>query len=227
MPKITALRVQSRNKNRVNLYLDGEFVLGLTELAAARLRVGQELTETAFEQLKALDAVEQAHERALRFLETRARSEAEVRRRLREHQVPDAAIDEVLVRLTRAGLLNDAAFANQWVENRQTFRPRSRRALQEELRRKGVSGPALQTALAAADDETAAYQVAVRHARRWRTLPWEEFRRKLGDFLARKGFGFGIIKPIVERVWQEFTAEAAPDWDADGVAESGADGDVE
>jgi regulatory protein len=214
MPKITALRVQTRNKSRVNVYLDGDFAFGLTKLVAIRLRVGQELDDAALERLKAADAVEAAHERALKFLEARPRSEAEVRRRLREHDVPAAAMDEVITRLARSGLLNDAAFANYWVENRQTFRPRSRRALQQELRRKGIQGDALQTALAAADDETAAYQLAQRQVRRFKALAWPDFRRKLGEFLARRGFGFDLVKPTIERVWRELNDPPThTDWD--------------
>jgi regulatory protein len=204
--RVTALKVQSRNKARVNVYLDGQFAFGLAKIEAARLRVGQELDEAALARVRKADEVEQAYERALKLLATRPRSEAEVRRRLREHEVAESVVEEVLVRLRRAGLADDGAFANYWVENRAEFRPRSKRALLIELKRKGVVGDALEEALVGVNDAEAAYQVAAQRARRLRTLPRLEFRRKLGQFLARRGFDYETIEPILERVWTEMQA---------------------
>ncbi len=204
--RVTALKVQSRNKSRVNVYLDGQFAFGLAKIEAARLRVGQELDEAAIARVKKADEVEQAYERALKLLATRPRSEAEIRRRLREHEVAEPVVEDVLVRLRRAGLADDGAFASFWVENRAEFRPRSKRALLAELKRKGVVGDALQAALAGVNDSEAAYQVAAQRARRLRTLPRPEFRRKLGEFLARRGFDYETIEPILERVWKESQA---------------------
>ena len=201
--KVTALKVQSRNKARVNVYLDGQFAFGLVKIEAARLRLGQELDEAAITRLQQADEVEQAYERALKLLASRPRSEAEVRRKLRDHEVPETAMEEVLARLRRAGLVDDQAFAHFWVENRATFRPRSKRALQAELKRKGVPRETLNKALAAADDADSAYRVASQRARRMKALPHPEFRRKLGEFLARRGFDYELIGPVVERVWKE------------------------
>ena len=204
--KITALKLQARNKSRVNVYLDGRFAFGLAKIEAARLRLGQELDEAAIARVKKTDEVAQAYERALKLLATRPRSEAEVRRRLSEHEVAEPVMEEVLARLRRAGLADDGAFANYWVENRAAFRPRSRRALLAELKRKGVAGDALKQAVAGVNDAEAAYQVAAQRARRLRTLPRPEFRRKLGEFLARRGFDYETIEPILERVWKEVQA---------------------
>ncbi len=201
--KVTALKAQARNQARVNVYLDGRFAFGLAKIEAARLRIGQELDEAALTRLQQADEAEQAYERALKLLASRPRSEAEVRRKLRDHEVPEAALEEVLVRLRRAGLVNDQEFAHFWVENRATFRPRSKRALQAELRRKGVPPETLSKALVATDDADSAYRVASQRARRLKSLPHLEFRRKLGEFLARRGFDYELIGLIVERVWKE------------------------
>ena len=201
--KVTALKLQSRNKSRVSVYLDGELAFGLAKIIAARLRVGQALDEQTIARLREADEVETAYEQALKFLSSRPRSEAEVRRRLREHEAPMPAVEVVLTRLNRAGLLNDQAFANYWVENRAAFRPRSKKALRAELKRKGVHDEALGQALAAANDAETAYVLAARRAGRLRDLPRPEFRRKLGAFLARRGFDYETIEPIIEHVWTE------------------------
>ncbi len=201
--KVTALRLQGRNKSRVNVYLDGKFAFGVAKMVAARLALGQELDEAAIARLRGLDDVEQAYERALKFLAPRPRSEAEVRRRLRQRQIPDAIVDQVVDRLRQASLLNDEEFANFWVENRVTFRPRSKRVLRAELKQKGVGDDQVRQALAASDDSAAAYALAAPRARRLAGLEYQEFRRKLGDYLARRGFDYDTIGPVVERVWQE------------------------
>jgi len=131
---ITALRFQKRNKYRVNVYIDGQFAFGLAAIEAARLRVGQTLSDDDVARLRMRDEVERAYERALNFLSYRPRSEAEVRRNLRKKNVEEEVVEEVTGRLTRAGLLNDQEFARYWVENRLQFNPRGARALRHELR---------------------------------------------------------------------------------------------
>lgn len=205
--KITALKAQARNPNRVNVYLDGHFAFALAKIEALRLRLGQELDNAAVDRLHQKDDEEQAYERVLKLLSSRPRSESEVRRKLHEHKVADATVEAVLMRLRRAGLMDDAAFANYWVENRATFRPRSQRQLKAELKLKGITGEALEQAVAGADDAGAAYQLAAKRARTARlgVLPYPEFRRKLGDYLARHGFDYETIGPILERLWKELT----------------------
>ncbi len=203
MKKITALKVQKRNPNRVNVYLDGEFAFGLARIVAAWLKVGQTLSEEKIAALLAQDAEEVAYQRALRFLSLRPRSEAEVRRNLEKHQVSAEVIDQVLARLRRSGLVDDTAFARLWVENRVTFRPRGARALRQELRQRGVPDPIIQQALTDLDEDVLAEQAARKYVHKVSDLSWPEFRRKLGGFLARRGFNYDVIAPVVERLWAE------------------------
>lgn len=201
--KVTALKQQARNKSRVNVYLDGEYALGLVKILAARLAIGQVLDEAAVERLQRADEVEVAYERALHFLGPRPRSEAEIRRRLATAKVPEAAVAAVLERLRGAGLVDDKAFASFWVENRTSFRPRSKRLLSMELRLKGLGDEERKAALAGVDDAESAYAVAKQRAVRLRELEFVDFKRKLGAFLARRGFDYGTIEPVVARVWKE------------------------
>jgi regulatory protein len=128
-----------------------------------------------------------------------------VRRRLLKAKVPGDAVDAVVDRLNRAGLVNDQAFADYWVDNRATFRPRSKRALRSELKQKGLGDEVLQAALGGVDDGGAAFALATQRARRLAGLEYPDFRRKLGEFLARRGFDYDTLLPIVERVWKEQT----------------------
>ncbi|HXD09616.1 MAG TPA: RecX family transcriptional regulator [Anaerolineales bacterium] len=203
MKKITALVVQKRNPNRVSLYLDGEYAFGLARIVAAWLKVGAELDERKVEQLQAEDARERALQQALLFLSYRSRSESEIRQNLRKHEIPETVIDETLERLKRDGLANDNEFAQAWVENRSTFRPRSRRMLAMELRQKGLDNESMHSALQNVDDEPLAYEAAQKRATRFKDLEWSEFRKKLSEFLARRGFSYAVIAPVVSRIWNE------------------------
>lgn len=203
MKKITALEVQKRNPNRVNIHLDGEFAFGLARIVAAWLRVGQELSEEKIEQLQAEDARERAFQQAMLFLSYRARSESEIRQNLRKHEIPDAVIEQTLERLRQDGLANDDQFARAWVENRSTFRPRSRRLMAMELRQKGLKDEAVSAAVADVDDAALAYEAAQKKVARYKDLEWNEFRKKLSDFLARRGFSYSVVAPVVTRIWNE------------------------
>ena len=203
MKKITTLEVQKRNPNRVNIHLDGEFAFGLARIVAAWLKVGQELSEEKIEQLQAEDARERAFQQAMLFLSYRARSESEIRQNLRKHEIPDPVIEQTLERLRQGGLANDNQFAQAWVENRSTFRPRSRRMMAMELRQKGLNDEAVSSAVANVDDEALAYEAAQKRAARYKGLEWNEFRKKLSDFLARRGFSYSVIAPVVTRMWNE------------------------
>jgi regulatory protein len=203
MKKITAIEVQKRTPNRVNIYLDGEFAFGLARIVAAWLRVGQELSEEKIEQLQVEEARERAFQQAMLFLSYRDRSESEIRQNLRKHEIPEPVIEQTLARLKQDGLANDHQFARSWVENRSAFRPRSRRMLAMELRQKGLADEAISSATEGMDDEALAYEAAQKRAPRLKDLEWNEFRKKLSDFLGRRGFSYSVIAPVVTRIWNE------------------------
>ncbi len=208
--KITALKLQARNKSRVNVFVDGSFAFGLVKNEAVRLRIGQELTEADVERLKAADAREEAYARALRLIDRRPRSTREVADNLKKNKVAPEDIEAAIARLGRAGLLNDAEFAKMWVENREAFRPSSKRALALELRRKGVADSEIKVAVAESNDAAAADRVAQTKAARFAKLPWPEFRLKLLGVLARRGFDFDTARSAVERAWKTATGGRAP-----------------
>jgi len=208
--RITAIEPQQKNPQRVNLYLDGEFAFGLAAVVAAWLRVGQELGEEKIASLKSQDEHEVTYQKALHFLSFRPRSSAEIRQNLSKRGISESLIEETLNRLQSTGQVDDEAFARAWVENRNTFRPRGKPALRMELRRKGLSDEAIQSVLnTQVDEATLAITTARKYARRLIGLEWPEFRQKLGGFLARRGFSYTTLAPVVSEVWKETqTADA-------------------
>ena len=200
---VTALKVQKRNLQRVNVYLDGEFAFGLARITAAWLHIGQELSAEKIAQMQAEDAREVGYQQALRLLSYRPRASAEVRRNLEKHAMPAEVIEDVLARLQRAGLLDDSRFAQAWVDNRSEFRPRGRRALAVEMRQRGLDDESIQQALAEVDEEALADQAASKQSRRLAGLDETAFKHKLSGFLARRGFGYAVIRDTVDRHWNK------------------------
>lgn len=205
--EITALQVQQRNKERVNLYLDGTYAFSITALEAARLRVGQRLSEAEVAHLKAQAEVDRAYERTLRFLTYRPRSEAEVAKYLASKGVEGDVQAEILAKLRRLRLVDDDAFARFWVETRVQSHPLGRMALRAELRLKGVPDETIEKALRALDEEESAYRAARKQARRYADLNDRQAQEKLGAFLIRRGFPYSVARATVRRLAEESAAE--------------------
>jgi Uncharacterized protein conserved in bacteria len=202
--RISAVKPQQKNPQRMNIYLDGEYAFGLSRIVAAWLKVGQELSEEKVTSLQAEDTSEIAYQKALHFLGYRPRSSAEVRQNLTKKGISDDLVEQTVTRLQQAGLINDQEFASAWVENRNTFQPRSRSALRMELHRKGLTDDVIQPVLDEQVEEPALVQEAARkYAHRLAGLEWPEFRRKLGGFLARRGFSYDTLTPVVSEIWKE------------------------
>lgn len=201
---VTRLEAQKRNPHRINVHLDGEYAFSLARIVAAWLSVGQTLSDQKVEELIARDTQEKVYQSALRLIDRRSRSTSEMIQRLTSKGYSEQQIEQTVGRLHQAGLLDDSAFARQWVENRTVFRPRSHRAMQYELRMKGVAGHEIEDALRFAEsDEILAYRLGSKYAPRLTGLEPMPFRQKLAGYLGRNGFSYGTIKPVCDRLWQE------------------------
>ena len=208
--RVTAITKQ-RREGHVNLHLDGRFALGLTldALAAAGLRAGDEIGDDTLRSLQRDAAGADALAAAMRLLSYRPRSEAELRQRLARRGAPPELVDGAISRLRDLGLVDDAAFARTWVEGRSRLSPRSRRLLRRELQAKGIHGEAAREALAPLDDADAALRAGERRAAALKALPYAEFRRRLSDFLRRRGFDPATVHRAVEQLRQAHGVSAS------------------
>ena len=204
---ITALKVQKRNRNRVNVYLDERYGFGLASHLAVPLRRGQFLSDEEIAQLEEKDEYHQVYERAVKLIAHRPRSEAEVRRRMERQGVRPDLVEKVIEKLTTVGLLNDAEFAQLWIENRETFRPRSRRMLRYELRQKGLDEEIISEALEQVDEEKDGRRLALKRGQRLSHLNWPAFRQKLTGYLARRGYPYEITRSAVREAWQSLSED--------------------
>jgi regulatory protein len=205
MSKVTAIRVGRGRQKRVNIFLDGKFAFSLEAEIALKegLRVGQELSAHQIEALTGADHFHRCLNAAAHYLGYRPRSESEIRERLHRRGFNGNSVEAVMVKLKEQGLVDDMAFAQFWKDNRESFSPRSRWLTKLELKRKGVAEDIIDQVVEAVEDDDSAYRAALSKARSLPLSDYQSFRRRLGDYLNRRGFGYGVINQTVERIWQE------------------------
>lgn len=135
-----------------------------------------------------------------------ARSRGELADKLAKRGVPKHVADRLLDRFTEVGLVDDAAFARQWVESRHRSRGLAPRALAQELRRKGVVDETVKEALEQIDESDqriAARTLVEKKLRSMRGLDRPVATRRLAGLLARKGYSAGLAFAVVREVLGE------------------------
>ena len=143
---------------------------------------------------------------ALDRIAARDRTRHELAKALQAKNVPAEVAEQVLDRLQEVGLINDAAFAEAWVESRQQRRHLSRPALRRELQAKGVDRDEIDAALESVDfgDELAAARdLARRKHASIATLDYPVRYRRLAGALSRRGFGSAIVTQVLREVLGE------------------------
>jgi len=206
--KITALEPQVTNPERINVFVDGRFLLGVNASVVFQmgLEPEQDLEPVQLEELQSEAGLQQAVDRAYNYLSYRPRSREEVRRYLRRKETPPETIDAALARLDRLDLINDHSFASFWVESREQFSPRGARALKNELRMKGVEREVVEEMIDDEKDEERALRAGRKKALSLVRIPgmdFATFRARLGSFLQRRGFGYEVSTRTIRALWKE------------------------
>jgi regulatory protein len=204
---ITAIEQQDRDPERVSIFLDERFAFGLgaEQALAEGLRIGDELSEVRVAALRALDEGGRATTAALRLLALRPRSIREVSDRLRQRGYSQQAIEAAVAKLEGWRYVDDADFARFWVENREQHKPRGRRLLEQELRRKGVDRETVRDAIDAAelDELGSAMEQGRAKLRTYSGLEPRVVRRRLGGYLARRGYDVETVRRVLARLMDE------------------------
>ena len=215
--RISSIEQQKRNPERVNVSLDGEFAFAIPVNAVLDfgLRTGIQLSASQIEELKEIDDTAKATDAAIRLLTARPRSVREIEQRLRRKEFGDPTIERVIQRLRDWRYVDDEAFARFWVENRESNRPRGRRLLKQELRAKGVEREIVTNTIedAEIDEITGALEIARVKLRAYKNLEPEVAKRRMGAFLGRRGYGYGVIKPVLTELLGEGGSDSEPDQD--------------
>lgn len=203
--KITRLAAQARDKDRVNVFVDGEYSFSLSfyQISELGLKVGDDYSEEEVGKLKAESSFGKLYSRALEYCLMRAHSSKEIddylKRKTFSRRLPNGKVREgvstdatarVKDKLVKNGYVDDQKFALFWVDNRNRRKGISRRKLVAELNSKGVDKAIIESVLndSNRDDLIELKTIIDRKRSRYQD------DQKLIAYLARQGFGYDDIK---------------------------------
>ncbi len=201
---ITAITIQKKNKQRVSVFLDQKFAFSLELEVVLRhhLKVNQTLTQDVMTQLIKEHDFAHWYNAALKLISIRPRAQKEITDYFKKHEVGEQTQIQVLTKLIDRKFIDDAAFARWFVEQRQTFRPKSARVIMWELKQKGV--PTALAQQASAGSGVSEYETAIslitKKLPRWGKLPKQQQKQKIHSFLATRGFGWEVISQIFKEL---------------------------
>jgi len=198
---ITSLPIRTRPPERVSVFIDGHysFSLSLPLSTSLGLKVGKVLTAQELDALRTAAALDDAKTAIHAALSRRAHSRKELAQKLHRKGFSKDIIDLALAQAEQHGFINDQAFAQSFIQKRLRQTPLGVRKLQVELHQKGVSRQTAQHALTQADLQA---DTLCRTAaeKKWKSLQKEpdaqKRRRKLFDFLLRRGFEWETIERV-------------------------------
>ena len=194
----------SKERGRYRVVIDeAETVLVPASLMRERpLRTGQVIDLAEYDNWLMVRQYRMALDRAVGYLAVRARSQHEIEQKLLQAGYRPCTVEMVLYKLQRENLLDDADFARQWVESRQTHKL-GRNRIAQELRRKGVSQEEAEEALSAIDEEDQlAGAIALAEKAVQRIKPGEDRRKafnRIAAMLARRGYGWDIAREAIQQ----------------------------
>lgn len=203
--KITAITAQTKNKNRVNVMVDGvyRFSLDIFQLSDLGIRTGKEYSEEELAALQTESQFGKVYARALEYCLMRPHSAKEVRdylyRKTRDSRTKTGGVKKgvspeiatrVYERLLEKGYIDDEKFARYWIENRNMTKGSSQRKITMELRAKGIETSIIEKLFSesARNDADELRKVMAKKQSRY---PDEQ---KLIHYLLRQGFSYDDIK---------------------------------
>ena len=222
--EITSLIFQKNNPKRVNLFVDGKFLIGISaELVFTdKLKVGKVLNGEEVNDLVLKSLREILLDSAFYFLSVRPRSQKEVEIRLKEKIAKikfkskeifvdklqiEKKISEVIDKLKNLGLVNDESFIKWWFNQRQEFRGKSLRAIKLELLQKGINEKLIDEVLKNRDtsknEAEMAMNLVAKRMPRWSGFDKKKIKEKIYAYLLPRGFDYETIKTVIDTVWQK------------------------
>jgi regulatory protein len=203
--KITAIKAQLKDENRVSIFVDGlySFSLTLDQLLIEKLKKNDELDENQVKQLKKLSDEGKLKQRSLEWLLGRPHSTREFRDYLYKKQADKDLIEAWVDEFTEKKYLNDEQFARWFAENRRR-KNKSSRAITAELYAKGIPAVTIKSIVTELDSENETQEKSEKQALRElvnKLLNRSRYQdeQKLISYLLSKGFSYGDIKEMLER----------------------------
>lgn len=205
--RITAIQLQKKRKDRLNIFLDGQFAFSLSQetVLENQLKINKNLGELQIQKLLRKESLARLTNLALNFLSTRPRSEKEISdyltRKIAVYEdikfseaKQSFLIPQVIAKLKKYDYINDSEFAKWWVKSRINSKSKGILQIKLELAQKGIDRQIIDDVLAGVDQGNLAKEVLSKKFGKWQNLPFLEKKKKAYAYLAARGFDFETIK---------------------------------
>ncbi len=220
MATITAVETQKKNSERCSVYLDGTFYCGLKMEIAIKhhLKAGMEIDKAKLDEIQYDEEKSVALDQALKLVTGSMKTEKQIDEYLDRKGYKGPVCEYVKEKLRYYGLLDDLKYCQAYVGS---VKGKGRRALMDDLYKRGAKREAIEAALADyTDDEDEAYAVLTRYMRGKEIT--QDTTRKAFRYLMAKGFSYDTAKACLKRLGEDI----AEDTDTDTASED-ADGETE
>ena len=208
---VTKIEVQKRNPKRRSVFIDGKFALGVDEevLYKSGWKKGESLTEQQIKKITKEERKKEAKDIALRFLSFRRRTERQVQEKLQKKGFDEKTIKATIDKLKEFDLINDLEFATAWVKDRLTYKPRGQKLLKQELWKKGIKKEIIEQATEelCQDEDKSALELLEKIKKRYKDLEPKVAKRRMFNFLLRRGFSYETTKRALSQVNRSFVEE--------------------
>lgn len=197
--KITSIKQQLKNPERVSVFVDGkyEFSLSLDELVREKLKKEQVLSEADLKKYKKMSQDGKLRSRSLEWLLGRPHSTREFRDYLRKKQAEAELVEALINEFSTKGYLDDAKFAS-WFAQRRASKRKSKRLIRTELLQKGITGEALEAALAS-DEINEAEALAELVKKKQSQSRYKDDPTKLAKYLTSQGFSYDLVRQTLAK----------------------------
>lgn len=200
---ITKIERQKKNKSRWSIFLDGEFVFGVSEDTIIKfgLRTNDELNDEEEKEIRDYDEFTYGKKAALDFLSYRQRSVKEIKDKLKKKLLSSSSVEKVITHLEKVGLIDDLAFAVEFVNAKLRMKPKGKRVLDQKLMEKGISKEVREKVLTDTfehiDENELALQNFNKYFPRVKNKERMEQKKKIFEHLVRKGFDFDTVNQVI------------------------------
>lgn len=212
--EITKVERQKKSDHRYIIHF-GAYNMTVHEDVMIKYRMisGNSFMKQDLEEIVVADERQRAYVEGLRYLERKPRTAQEMARRLREKEIGETIIAEVLQRLQQERFIDDPLYAKQWAEQRITNQRKGKLWIRQELREKGIDKSLIAEALENISPEEELESALQTGRKKWNMIRGDinDKRRKTGAFLMRRGFPGEVVRQVLNTLREEENAEGYDD----------------
>lgn len=208
--EITKVERQKKSDHRYIIHF-GAYNMTVHEdvMIKYRMITGNSFIKADLEEIVLADERQRAYVEGLRYLERKPRTALEMTRRLRQKEIGETIIAEVVQQLQQERFIDDPLYAKQWAEQRITNQRKGKMWIRQELREKGIDKTLISEALENITPEQELESALQTGRKKWKMIRGEanDKRRKTGAFLMRRGFSGDMVRQVINTLLQEDNLE--------------------